>query len=177
MDTHMGVHLKMNSLNYVFSRLFPTYKAEIHTCFVTSIRIVSEEKDSREAHFRLTKAAFYEFLIRLSRVVVCGSSTYNYISYDGIPTLYAARPFAPEDFVEPETEEERAAREKEEKLMRVKGRRQALIHPPAYNHEAEEAKAAVIEDAGILTHEEGYLPYHVTLDILFKQIEQKLQYL
>jgi hypothetical protein len=138
MDTNMGVHIKMNRVNQIMGSLFPTFKAEIHTCFVSSMRIVSEERESREVHFRLSKNAFYEFLIRLSRFVVCGSSTYNYISFDGIPMLYAAKSFTPEDFVEPETEEEKIAREQAERLKRLKTKRNALIKPPEYNHDKEE---------------------------------------
>ena len=48
-------------------------------------RVESEEKGggSREVHFSLGKTAFYEFMTRFSRCVVCGSSTRNYISYNG----------------------------------------------------------------------------------------------
>jgi hypothetical protein len=39
----------------IFGKLYPKFKAEIHSAFVLSKQIVSEEKEGRERHFTLTK--------------------------------------------------------------------------------------------------------------------------
>jgi hypothetical protein len=46
-----GLYLRYHAINKVFGTLFPDFKPEIHTCFVLSKRIESEEADSREVHF------------------------------------------------------------------------------------------------------------------------------
>ena len=99
------------------------------------------------------------FMAQLSRYIICGSQKWNFVRYGGECCFIGKPSYTRADF--------NGAQKEGETYFGYKR-----------NLNLEKVKTTAepfSEDYSDL--EEGYLPYFVTLDILFKQIEDLLQYI
>ena len=123
----------------------------------------------------MDKNEFYEFLTRLSRAIVTGSSTKNYVHYLGESSFIGGKHFVGRD-LELAQQEEDIKEEIKAKLLDTK-KLGSLFKKKADNDEDDNASPSPHKrkDKDEPVPEiEGFLPYYITLDTMLRQIEQKI---